>query len=275
MDELLRNKLIVISKQSGALQDVITEMNPTGFFWLLLVHHGEVTVQTTLRVITIREDEFATIKGAFSYQMTETAILSIVAFPAELALTGTMIRTRPDFALLFSKDLHKGSLDKQQSADLALLINMLSRRLRLSAKNEGGFYGEIITLNLYLILHYVAAIVLQLKRKPLSSAESLFVRFCDKVQQSVRIQHSVKFYADTLFITPGYLSKSVRMFTGRSAKHFIEIALLNEACELLEEGDTVTVVSDTLNFPSLSAFSQFFKKYAGVSPVAYRLRAIK
>ncbi|MBQ8336036.1 MAG: AraC family transcriptional regulator [Bacteroidaceae bacterium] len=80
-------------------------------------------------------------------------------------------------------------------------------------------------------------------------------------------RHSVRFYADTLNLTPKYLSTAIKRTTGRPILEWIHEALIIDAKMLLRTTDlTVQEVSEQLNFSSPSAFVQFFKKHTGKTP---------
>lgn len=82
-----------------------------------------------------------------------------------------------------------------------------------------------------------------------------------------REQHSVKFYADKLHLTPKYLSTAIKRATGRPILDWIHEAILIDAKMLLRTTDmTVQEIADQLNFSSSSAFVQFFKKHTGTTP---------
>ncbi|MBE6203629.1 MAG: helix-turn-helix domain-containing protein [Rikenellaceae bacterium] len=82
-----------------------------------------------------------------------------------------------------------------------------------------------------------------------------------------REQHSVKYYAEQMHLTPKYLSTAIKRATGRPILDWIHEAILIDAKMLLRTTDmTVQEIADQLNFSSSSAFVQFFKKNTGTTP---------
>lgn len=82
-----------------------------------------------------------------------------------------------------------------------------------------------------------------------------------------REQHSVKYYAEQMHLTPKYLSTAIKRATGRPILDWIHEAILIDAKMLLRTTDmTVQEIADQLNFSSSSAFIQFFKKHTGTTP---------
>lgn len=95
-----------------------------------------------------------------------------------------------------------------------------------------------------------------------------FVRL---VQKHFRLEHSVRFYANKLCISPKYLSLVVKESTGRSAAEIIDEFLLLEAKNLLRfSGKNIQQVAYELNFSNQSSFGKYFKHLTGMSPSEFQ-----
>ncbi len=95
-----------------------------------------------------------------------------------------------------------------------------------------------------------------------------FVRL---VHKYFRVEHSVRFYADSLCISPKYLSLVVKECTGRSAAEIIDEHLLLEAKNLLRfSGKNIQQVAYELNFSNQSSFGKYFKHLTGLSPSEFQ-----
>ena len=95
-----------------------------------------------------------------------------------------------------------------------------------------------------------------------------FVRL---VRKYFRSEHSVRFYADRLCISPKYLSLVVKECTGRSAAEIIDEHLLLEAKNLLRfSGKNIQQVAYELNFSNQSSFGKYFKHLTGLSPSEFQ-----
>ena len=105
----------------------------------------------------------------------------------------------------------------------------------------------------------------------MSGYRSLKEHFRHLLHQHCREQHEVSFYAEQLCVTPDYLSKVMRNFSGRSAVKWINHSLIMEAKILLRKPEmTIQTIAETLHFSDQSAFGKFFKKHTGMSPLSYR-----
>lgn len=101
--------------------------------------------------------------------------------------------------------------------------------------------------------------------------EGTFYRFFQLLKENFRSQHEIKFYSGKLGITPEYLSRIVRRFTGKTVMHFLDRMLLTEASRQLIHSDiTMAELASYLNFATSASFSKFFKNHKGISPLKYR-----
>ena len=101
--------------------------------------------------------------------------------------------------------------------------------------------------------------------------ESLAMQFLKLLMQHFRTERAMKFYADALFVTAGYLNKAVREVTGKTVGMCLTDVVVSEAKYLLETSeDTIESISEQLSFGSYGSFSRFFKKHTRVTPNSYR-----
>jgi AraC family transcriptional activator of pobA len=118
---------------------------------------------------------------------------------------------------------------------------------------------------------YTSGISLSFSRK-----ESLIIQFMTILSIHCKKQHSVKFYAGSLFITSGHLNKIVKQCTGRTVKLLIADAIIIEAKNLLEDSRlTLAVIAEELEFGNASSFSVFFKRHTSFTPSEYRSNTIE
>ncbi len=101
--------------------------------------------------------------------------------------------------------------------------------------------------------------------------KALFNAFLQKVEENHRENHSVKYYADELFITPKYLSTVIEEMSGKGAKQWINEYIALDAKVLLQSSQKdIQEISNELNFIDVSFFGKFFKRMTGMTPKAFR-----
>ncbi len=99
----------------------------------------------------------------------------------------------------------------------------------------------------------------------------ILLGFLKQLAAHFKEERSVQFYADTLFITPKHLTKTVKELTTKTCGEFIDEMVVAEAKILL--GDlsySVAQVADHLHFSDQFFFSKFFKRRTGMSPKEYK-----
>lgn len=100
-------------------------------------------------------------------------------------------------------------------------------------------------------------------------------RFRALVDQHFRVQRSVPFYASALNITAGQLTRLCRECLGLSSLDVINARILHEAQrELVYTHLSVKQLASELGFEDDAYFSRFFRKHTGLSPKAFRARAL-
>lgn len=136
------------------------------------------------------------------------------------------------------------------------------------------YHNEIIR-SLFFAYVYEAAIIYQ-KVKPVSQPKfsrdaELNFKFQELLAQHDKLQHNLKFYADSLFITPKYLIHAIKNASGKSPGKLIDEAIMAEAKLLLKHTcQSIASIADELHFSDPASFSKFFKKHTGFNPLSYR-----
>ncbi len=102
-------------------------------------------------------------------------------------------------------------------------------------------------------------------------ATELTDRFFTLLREHYKQEREVNYYASRLFITPKYLSKTVKAESGRTPSEWIDNYVIDESKALLSSTTlTIQQISEELGFISTALFGKFFKRVEGISPSAYR-----
>lgn len=96
-------------------------------------------------------------------------------------------------------------------------------------------------------------------------------RFKDLLNGHCDKQHEVSWYAEALTISADYLSKITKENDGRSARAWINEAIIAKAASLMHYADlNIKEISEKLNFTDQSSFGRFIRKNTGMSPKEFR-----
>ena len=74
-----------------------------------------------------------------------------------------------------------------------------------------------------------------------------------------------------MFRSPQHLSTTVNKITGKTVTDIIAKLVITDAEAKLKSTDfTIQEIAYSLNFPDISFFGKYFKRYTGMSPKQYR-----
>lgn len=139
-------------------------------------------------------------------------------------------------------------------------------------------YSENGLKNADIIQSYLIALLCEVNRvyKPLSTSKqttavTLTNKFKELIFLNIKTKHLVRDYASLLHVTPNHLNKSIKTITGKSPTKWIDEALVLEAKVLLYQTNlTINEVASEIGIYDQSYFSRLFKKYEGITPLAFR-----
>lgn len=99
----------------------------------------------------------------------------------------------------------------------------------------------------------------------------IFGSFMKLLYKEHQKQRTIRFYANKLCLTPKYFALIIKQASGKSAVELINGMTISSIKSLLRSSDkTILQISEEMNFPNQSFFSQFFKKHTGMTPLVYR-----
>lgn len=162
-------------------------------------------------------------------------------------------------------------LQKQE----ALFLKQKLDAIREKSMTTGLFHDTIVQSLLINILFETAELYFkymgETKKKALGSDELLFMNFMRLVNFNFKNEQQLGFYAEKLFVTPKYLITVCKKVSGKTPGTLIAEALLSEAKLLLSIPEqNISTVSAELGYSSVAAFSKFFRKKTGISPLAFK-----
>lgn len=132
---------------------------------------------------------------------------------------------------------------------------------------------QVLYKMLSTITHYYNTLFTQEQPKPgmHRSANDIFDRFLQLVNNHSQRERQLAFYAEKICVTERYLCTVIRQTSGITAKEWIDKAVVNYAKVMLRHSNKqITEISEALNFPNPSFFCKYFKRLTGCTPQAYR-----
>ena len=100
------------------------------------------------------------------------------------------------------------------------------------------------------------------------AVRSFFIKL---VEENFRRERRVSWYGERLFITPKYLSETVKLVSQKTPNEWIDNYVLLEIRVLLKNTTmNIKEIAQQLNFPNQSFLGKYFKEHVGMSPSEYR-----
>jgi len=107
-----------------------------------------------------------------------------------------------------------------------------------------------------------------------NSEIDLYIRFNNLIESHFSTCRNVSFYADELFVSAETLRNAVKIVCGKTPGDLISSKVITRAKYLAGYTSTsFSAIACELNFSDQFAFSKYFKKHCGFSPMHYRKHA--
>lgn len=257
---------------------------------------GQYRITAGFYAIFLKETKGCTMNyGKTSYDYADKTIVSIA--PGQTVgytqIEGALPKS---VGLLFHPDFIRGTSLGQKIKKYTFFSYEANEALHLSAEERAVIHNclaiirielqhaidkhtkGLICTNIELLLDYCMRFYERqfitrqdLNLNVLAKFEKLIDYYLDAGLAATDGVPSVKYFADKICLSPNYFGDLVKKETGKSAKEYIQLKMLQAAKEdLLNPDKTVTQVAYTLGFQYPQHFVRFFKKYEGITPTQYR-----
>ncbi|AZA84496.1 AraC family transcriptional regulator [Chryseobacterium lactis] len=140
-------------------------------------------------------------------------------------------------------------------------------------ENDNYYFKELIWHHFSLVIYEIDNYFKKIEKgNPITYREDeLTTSFFILVREHFKEEHTIQFYADKLCISRKYLTKVINKTMFKSPRDIVHQVLGVEARLLLKNSNAnVNEVATQLGFSDQASFSKFFKKQAGISPLAYK-----
>lgn len=182
-----------------------------------------------------------------------------------------------EFSFLLTETVRPATLQQEQFAEMEYIYRQIHREHLGQALYKNRIIGSLFVVLLLKIKAYVwqdynpiyegnrSSQIVKTFKKTLDSHYRDLI--AGKEERVLRVQD----YADRQHLHPNYLSTVIKTKTGKSISTWIAEKTIAEARSLLQH-DTASIkeIAYLLGFAESAHFSNYFKKYTGQSPVAYR-----
>lgn len=273
-DEYLNNYCFKIFNFKNPEKDISSEnILPADFHMIIFVVSGILTISRNQTYNTFKTQDLIIIPNNIKFEIHKSKSnirFYIIGFSPKL-LMDTNIEYRLKYHLLSNQNFIVVSIEEED----IYFIQKIFKIIYMAHKGENYILQkDLLRVGINFLIQKKIKIQ-GINEKSLNQKQKIILNFFNTLQQNFKKEHQVKFYADHLCITAGYLNKITKELTNKSVKNLIEEMILEESKILLNNNKcTISEIADTLNFKSSASFSNFFKKHTSFSPSQYRLKNV-
>lgn len=135
-------------------------------------------------------------------------------------------------------------------------------------QNDSNHLIRSILYQLLIVLNRSYASIYKVQRDTYIHAD--FYRFRSLLEQRYLHDRTVEAYTKMLNVSPGFLNKICKQFSGLSAQQIIHYKLISEIKKQLYQNRSVKEICYEFGFSDPSNFNRFFKKLTHTTPQRYR-----
>lgn len=239
----------------------------------LLCIRGNCTVTIHLTQYEIRPNSLAIIMPEFFFQITAQSHdcrFILIGFSKELIRNSTLFSKTIEYTpQLFEKPVMH--LQKDVADVFAAYFTTLVKATRLSDIFANKGQADLIYSQIILALGNI-------NKKGCGDSQIRYSRNQEIVKELVRIivqyyksERNISFYAEKMHLSPQHLSTTIKKTTGKTLTDIISSFVIHDAQAKLRSTElTIQEIAYSLNFPDISFFGKYFKRYTGMSPKQYR-----
>lgn len=256
-------------------KDIINRLISTKYTFVALILEGAVEFEINMETMKATKGSrvtFPHVSMLKTISMTDDfhAIILVVddkfAFESTVGIESGMIQS------LFNTPVEKVS--NQQEWDMLInLVDGLYKFQHFAAPSHSLEISGALFRNLILIMCEFQESTVTGKRygTTYSVSDTYFRSFVNMLNDHVKTEHEVAFYASELKITSKYLGEICKRKSGRKAKEIISAVLVAQLKrEIALSGKSLKIIAFEFGFADQSSLGKFFRKMTGISPRSFK-----
>lgn len=247
-----------------------------GLFQLLFLKAGQARVRADDDTLDMQAGQVLLVPQmcihGFSFAPHAQGHVLTLAYPLLARVGGAASETLLGLRKPYLHDLPGG----EEGEDMRMHFATMDREYRQAASHRGLLLEALLASMLAWLARQIAPPAPQPSQLCNAARGPQHVgRFCQLIEAEYRTQHAVSWYADRLGISPAHLNALCRQASQQSALELIHERLLLEARRSLAySARSISEVSYALGYGDPAYFTRFFKQRVGLSPKAFRTRAL-
>lgn len=276
---LMEHELLIIETDGSHIYKLNPSFYPLRFeaYSIILVQQGEMTIGINYMTYVMKKND---VMELFHYHLIESLNFSSDYKAYQIIISPDLFNRIIEYAnltnILSYYSPRYSFVKTMEDGEIEILLTQIERLKKTMARDRLPLLKIMVRAELVLLLTELANI--KMLNQSVSEYSCKHTRCEEIASQFIRLlvnycrtEPEVSFYSDKLCITPEYLSRTMKSFSGKSVNIWIQLARVAEAKVLLRKPySTIRQVADELCFSDQSAFGKFFKKHTGRSPLEYQ-----
>lgn len=239
------------------------------FTVVMLCVEGEIKLQCNLKEHILKKDTLIVLPTgtkAESMEIMDNSKLIVIVLPDQ-----TYAPPLNSHNAIYSMENFTSPLNiKLESAEVQNGIGVY-RLLKSALQGDPDNVNADLVKSYMFLLSGIAAVGFQRwkinnKRQRVSNKEQIYKDFLFEVSEGYREHRDVSYYAKAAGLSPKYFASVIYDASGHHPLDIIKEQVINDAKNLLREGNSINEVCDILHFSSQSQFTNYFKNAVGVPP---------
>ena len=232
---------------------------------------GTLKASINLKEYTLQPGDLVTLIPGSIIQFceeTDAVQLSFIGFSSSFMEGVNLIQSTTDnVTTIYEHPVLPLDIKKTQQ------LNDFLKLLERIVMEEGQINPEIVKHILHGLMIGIGDLYRgkQWPSQTLTRSDEIQKKFLGLVMKHYISNRQTAFYASHLSISPQHLCMIVKQKTGRSVSDIIADMVIMDAKSQLKSTDlTIQEIAYSLNFPNVSFFGKYFKRYVGISPQKFR-----
>lgn len=247
----------------------MTEPHTHTFYEIYYLRKGERIYFINGKLYTVKSGDLIVINPQDVHRTTSSSVEKferiLINFKEDFILPKTLSCDLP--FLPFSEG---SQLIRFPAKDQANIEKLIFQMLYECQKKEVGYIPYVQLL--------LSKLLIQIYRQSLHSPPIVDTPMSRRIEEITTYlnEHfheklTLNQVADQFFVSPSYLSRTFKKFTGFNFSEYVQAIRMREARRLLiESNQKVIEIAEKVGYPTIAHFNKTFRKHTGFSPTQFR-----
>lgn len=271
------NEDIILFDNFLSVRDLPSEIVVTEGYFFCIIRHGSLTTKIEGKEYSLSEGDIFTCspknilqKGTVSEDIDAIAIFISPSYASNIADILNLDWTFRTFVSTH-EILH---CNEEEIGRISTLFSIVQQKINSSlpsAHRRKMVSAMMVAMALELSDNHFRTTQNHPVTVSYSATEMHMHNFLKMLSDDKVILRSVEEYAQRLNVTPKYFSAICKEYSGKTASALINEAVMKNARIMLHDHKlSIKEISESLGFTNQSHFGSFFRRNAGISPMAFR-----